>query len=94
MILRIVKMTFMPQHVGNFLNLFETNRERIASFEGCTHLELWRDKDNSDIFFTYSHWKDASYLEAYRRSELFNTVWTENKNYFAARPEAWSVERM
>lgn len=94
MIIRIVKMTFAPQHVGSFLNLFETNRDRIASFEGCSHLELWRDKENPDVFFTYSHWKDESYLEEYRQSELFNKVWTENKNYFAAKPEAWSLTKV
>jgi (4S)-4-hydroxy-5-phosphonooxypentane-2,3-dione isomerase len=94
MIIRIVKMTFAPQHVEDFLKLFNSNKAAIGSFEGCTHLELWNDKVNPAIFFTCSHWLDESCLERYRNSELFNKVWNENKNYFAARPEAWTVQRM
>jgi len=91
MIIRIVKMTFAPQHVNDFLKMFAQNKERIAGFEGCTHLELWNDKANTNVFFTYSHWKDESYLEKYRNSELFNTVWSQTKTWFAAKPEAWTV---
>jgi hypothetical protein len=87
-------MTFAPQHVEDFLRLFEKNKAQIGGFEGCTHLELWNDKNTPAIFFTYSHWKDESYLEKYRQSELFNTVWAENKNYFSAKPEAWSVTKV
>lgn len=87
-------MTFAPQHVEAFLNLFHKNKEQIAGFEGCTHLELWNDKENPNVFFTYSHWKDETYLEKYRDSELFNRVWNENKNYFSAKPEAWTLQRI
>lgn len=94
MIIRMVKMTFAPQHVEDFLRLFDTNKAAIGGFEGCTHLELWNGVDNPNVFFTYSIWKDESYLEKYRDSELFNKVWNENKNYFSAKPEAWTVVKM
>jgi len=91
MIIRIVKMTFAPEKVNDFLKLFTENKSRIAGFEGCTHLELWNDKENPNVFFTYSHWQDESFLEKYRNSELFNTVWGKTKILFSDKPQAWTV---
>lgn len=91
MIIRIVKMTFAPDKVTDFLTLFNENKERIAGFEGCTHLELWNDKNSPNIFFTYSHWKEESYLEKYRQSELFEFMWSRTKVLFIDKPEAWTV---
>ena len=84
-------MTFKPESVNDFLKLFSENKDRIAGFEGCTHLELLNDTSQSNIFFTYSIWKDESYLEKYRQSELFNSVWSQTKKLFDAKPEAWTV---
>jgi hypothetical protein len=92
MIKRIVKMTFHPDKTGDFLRVFSENRKRIAAAEGCTHLELWNDISNPSVFFTFSIWKEEKYLEQYRMSELFNTVWGKTKILFAAKPEAWSVK--
>ncbi len=91
MITRIVKMTFNPTRVPEFLVLFEKNKKHIASFEGCKHLELLNDIDYTNIFFTYSIWHDEKYLEDYRTSNLFNTVWSETKILFEAKPEVWTV---
>ena len=84
-------MTFKPEFVNDFLKLFDENKNRIAGFEGCTHLELLNDKNDLAIFFTYSKWDDEFFLEKYRNSELFNTVWSQTKKLFAAKPEAWTV---
>lgn len=92
MIIRIVKMTFDPSKVSDFLEVFDASKERIRSFEGCTHLKLLNDVSNANIFFTYSHWQSEKHLNAYRDSELFKTTWTQTKKLFVARPEAWSVE--
>ena len=94
MITRIVKMTFNPHQIEEFLKLFNENKNKIAGFEGCTHLELLNDINDINVFFTYSHWKDESYLEAYRNSDLFKGVWQQTKLLFAAKPEAWTVRGM
>jgi quinol monooxygenase YgiN len=91
--IRIVKMTFEPNLVGEFEKLFDQNKLKIRGFEGCTHLELLQDKNTPNIFFTYSFWNHPDNLEAYRQSELFNTVWTATKKLFCAKPEAWSVNQ-
>lgn len=93
MVVRVVKMTFQPQHVERFRTLFEGWGPRIRSFPGCHHLELLQDVDAPHIFFTYSHWNGPEDLEAYRHSDVFAEVWPTVKALFAARAEAWTVDR-
>lgn len=92
MITRIVKMTFQKDNISDFLANFEKNKEQIRSFPGCQKLILLRDVDNPQIFFTYSWWNQATDLENYRQSDLFQGVWAFTKTLFAAKPEAWSTD--
>lgn len=92
MITRIVKMTFDPQKVDEFVDTFNDSKLLIRNSEGCTHLELLRDINNPNIFFTYSQWKSEIELNKYRNSELFEKVWAKTKILFNAKPEAWSVK--
>jgi len=90
-LIRIVKMTFQPEQVETFQHIFEERKERIASFPGCTSLELLQ---HDNIFFTYSKWDDADALEKYRNSELFRSTWSLVKPLFSAKTEAWSVKKV
>jgi quinol monooxygenase YgiN len=94
MLLRIVKMIFDPNRTDDFIKAFELRRNLIASFEGCQGVELLRDINQPNIFFTYSTWQSEAALEKYRQSELFTTTWDEVKQLFAGKPEAWSVEQL
>jgi len=94
MFVRIVKMSFPEEHISEFLVNFETVKERIRNFEGCQFLELYRDKHNTNIFFTYSYWNNEADLENYRHSDLFKGVWAKTKPMFNAKPEAWSVDKL
>ncbi|TYA54323.1 putative quinol monooxygenase [Formosa maritima] len=94
MFVRIVKMSFNEIHIDEFLRNFHLNKERIRNFEGCRFLELYRDKTNSNIFFTYSYWNTEADLNAYRQSELFKNVWSKTKPLFNDKPEAWSVDKV
>lgn len=93
MIVRIVKMTFAPQHIGKFQELFLGWKPRIRSFPGCRHLELLHDMDDPRVFFTYSHWDGPDDLEAYRLSDVFAGVWPVVKGLFAEPAEAWTMDR-
>lgn len=93
MIVRVVKMTFRPEEVQRFQDLFEGWRHRIIAFPGCRHLQLLHDMDDPRVFFTYSEWDGPADLEAYRRSEVFAGVWPVVKGLFAAPAQAWSVQR-
>ena len=94
MIVRVVKMTFKADKIEEFLDTFEKQKSFIKDFDGCTHLELLRDKNNPNIFFTYSHWEDDSYLELYRQSDFFINIWSKVKQLFNDKPIAWSTERL
>jgi quinol monooxygenase YgiN len=91
MLIRIVKMTFRPDKVKDFVAVFNERKHLIAAAKGCQGVELLHDISNPNIFFTYSKWNDENSLELYRQSELFNQVWDQVKQWFNAKPEAWSV---
>lgn len=92
MIKRFVKMTFKPESIEDFKNVFNTNKELISSFEGCSHLELLQDVNNPTIFFTFSIWDDKKHLESYRQSSEFREIWDQTKLFFAQKAEAWSLK--
>ena len=93
MIIRIVKMIFRQEEIESFKNLFEERKALIRNFEGCTHLELWQDKNQPGIFFTYSWWDSEEHLNSYRNSHFFDDTWNLTKQKFAGKPEAWTVEK-
>ncbi len=94
MFVRIVKMSFHEEHIPAFLENFELMKNKIRNSEGNRFLELYQDKYDNGIFFTYSYWETEEDLENYRKSELFYDVWTFTKKLFNAKPEAWSVDKL
>jgi hypothetical protein len=94
MFVRIVKMNFKESNVDLFLENFNANKEKIRNSKGCNLLELYRDKNDTNTFFTYSYWESEADLEAYRNSELFKVVWGKAKALFNNKPEAWSVDKV
>lgn len=94
MLVRIVKMSFEPAKIEEFLANFETVKTKIRNFEGCNFLELYRDQNNTNVFFTYSYWDSENDLDNYRHSDLFKGVWKNTKILFNAKPEAWSVNKL
>ena len=94
MFLRIVKMIFETSNIETFLQNFNNNKEKIRNFKGCRLLELYRDKKEPTLFFTYSYWETEQDLENYRNSDLFKTVWANTKILFNKKPEAWSVDKL
>ena len=92
--IRIVKMTFDPNKVDVFLGNFNSVKEKIRAFEGVKHLELLNDKENANIYFTYSIWQSEDHLEKYRHSDLFKSVWAKTKPLFIEKAQAWSLDSL
>lgn len=88
---RLVKMTFEKDNIEDFLMKFDAVKQQIRAFPGLQYLELWQDKSNPEVFFTYSVWDKEASLENYRNSDLFKAVWRAVKPLFADKAEAWSV---
>ena len=91
MLIRIVRMTFQPEKIEDFLTVFYSTKDKIRGFEGCRHLELWQDPEQPNIFMTHSHWDGPEALERYRHSELFKGTWAKTKPLFADKPLAFSA---
>ena len=94
MFIRIVKMSFYQENIPAFLENFENMKEKIRNSQGNRFLELYQDKNNPSVFFTYSFWETEQDLENYRQSALFDQVWTFTKKLFNDKPEAWSVDKL
>ncbi|NBC01373.1 MAG: antibiotic biosynthesis monooxygenase [Bacteroidetes bacterium] len=90
MLVRLVRLTLAPQHRDRFLALFDEAAPKIRTVDGCQHLELWEDARFPNVLTTYSLWRNAAALDAYRTSTLFQTTWAKTKPLFAAPPQAFS----
>lgn len=87
-------MTFREEEIDNFLKLFNSKKEKIRAFPGCTYLELWSDTNDPRVYCTYSFWEKEEDLENYRNSELFKDVWSKTKVLFDDKPIAHSYKVM
>ncbi|MCK5677325.1 MAG: antibiotic biosynthesis monooxygenase [Flavobacteriaceae bacterium] len=94
MFIRIVKMSIDKDKIEEFLSNFHQNKEKIRNFQGCQFLELYQDKNDDNIFFTYSYWNTEEDLENYRKSDFFQNVWSKTKILFNENPQAWSVNKI
>lgn len=94
MLIRIVKLTLKEENAKEFEQTAKANHAKIIAFEGCQHLEMYKDTSQPFIFFTYSQWKDENALNNYRNSTLFKSIWANVKPWFAAKAEAWSVQNI
>lgn len=91
MIIRIVRMEFARDKVSDFLNLFESIKDNIGSFPGCTHLELCKDATHDHVYYTFSKWESEENLNAYRHSDFFQNTWEKTKALFSGKPLAYSL---
>lgn len=86
-------MSFHSKHISAFSEMFDEKKLLIRNFEGCRLLELYQDKQNPEIFFTYSYWETEKDLENYRNSDTFKSIWAKTKTFFNDKPQAWSVDK-
>ena len=91
MLVRLVRLTFQPESVAEFLALFAATQAQIRQQPGCQHLALWQVAGQPHTYCTLSHWHDEAALNAYRRSALFGEVWPATKRLLAAPAEAFSL---
>ena len=93
MIVRIVRLRFLPNEVKAFESLMESFAEDIRAQPGCLHLDILLDREDELAKVTLSHWENEESLDAYRASDLFGQVWPQAKKMFSAPPEVWTFEK-
>ena len=87
-------MEFEPENVSTFVNIFNINKDKITTFDGCYSVELLRDINTQNIFFTYSTWDSENSLNRYRESNIFKDIWSKTKPLFSNKAVAWSLEEI
>ena len=92
MIRRIVKMKFREDCIEEFIEIFNSAKEKIESQSGCYSVELMTDLKDPTTMFTFSIWEDEASLQQYRNSSIFSSVWPKTKALFSHKPEAWSLQ--
>lgn len=93
MIIRFVKLEILSENIHDFKQLTQNEKPDILAFPGCSHLEVLQDVSNPSIFFTVSHWTSEADLNHYRNSDFFRGNWSKVKQWFAAKPAAWSLSK-
>ena len=91
MLVRIVRMEFQREKLQEFLVFFEKSKPKILSFEGCEHVELFRDESDPTVQYTLSHWQSSKALDAYRNSGFFRETWSYTKSLFRDKAKAFSL---
>lgn len=94
MLVRIVKLTFKKENILSFKRIFEETRAGIMEFDGCRSVELYQDRADPTVFFTYSHWDSEAALERYRNSGFFQEVWARTRSLRSRKAQAWSLDRI
>lgn len=89
---RIVKMTFAEGNREKFLAVYKEVEPFIQKMPGLQELKLYSLLDNKQVLFTLSRWEDASFLEAYRNSDLFKETWDKVKPLISEPAQAYSLE--
>lgn len=84
---RLVRMSFEPDRIPDFMDVFETSKEKIRNFPGCIALNLIVDIEDSTVIYTSSIWRAVEDLENYRNSELFIQTWRKTKIHFKEKAQ-------
>ena len=87
-------MEFKSGNINTFIDIFKTNKDKIVNFDGCHSVELLRDVNTQNIFFTYSVWDSERSLKKYRESNTFKEIWSKTKPLFSCKAKAWSLKEI
>ncbi len=94
MILRVVKMELIEKKVELFELFMKNLKDEKLKQEGCLHHDIFCDKDNSLIYFSYTIWATEKYLKKYKKTELFKEVTRTIRTLCFKEPIAWTVENV
>ncbi|MBK7969056.1 MAG: antibiotic biosynthesis monooxygenase [Bacteroidetes bacterium] len=91
MIIRIVKLSIVPDQISRFKAEFDWVSVLIRNFRGCSHLELLEDINVTGLVFKYSYWDEEKSRQDHQASEASKSTWSKVKPMFNAKAEAWSL---
>ena len=82
-----------PDRATELEDSFAEAQPRIAALPNCHHVSLLRTGDDAEPdYLTLSIWTAREDLEAYRRSELFKSIWPPIRSTLRAKPWAHTYD--
>lgn len=84
-------MEFDPSKTVDFEEIFQSSKPKIEKVTGCHEVELYRDSQKENVYYTHSLWEDEVALNNYRNSEFFADTWSRTKKLFSGKPMAFSL---
>jgi quinol monooxygenase YgiN len=84
-------MEFNPDKTGEFIKIFNESKPFIERSEGCIKVELFRDSELENVFYTHSLWENEKFLNKYRKIDFFTETWNKTKKLFSGKPKAFSL---
>lgn len=92
MLVRLVQLEIQKEQTDLFLKLFAEHQQIILKNDGCISLQLLQEDGKPNHVATLSHWISEKYLNQYRNSEFFKTLWSKVKPLFASPAKACSYQ--
>ncbi|WP_236978647.1 antibiotic biosynthesis monooxygenase [Membranihabitans maritimus] len=90
-LIRIVNLYFHGEYSSTFVDKFEEYKPKLLEHEGCLGVKLYNECNAVGDFVTISTWSNQKYLDIYRESQLFRTMWSSIKPYFRKEAKAIST---
>lgn len=94
MILRIVKMEVDDTRIDFFENFMNNLSEEKLTLEGCLHHDFFCEKDNRNMYYSYTIWQSEKFLNKYKKTDLFKEVTRTLRHICIKEPIAWTVENV
>ena len=80
MLIVAVKQKIKPEHVQDYVNLFDAMRPTVLQEDGCLEYQLYMDRESADEIFIFERWESQAALDAHIETPHV-------QNFFARIPE-------
>lgn len=75
-----------------FKQTLKDYQKALKEQKGCMHLDMFSDKKEKDIFYSYTIWDNDTNLKKYRKSALYKELSGKILPLCDKEPKAWTVD--
>lgn len=87
-------MTVKEQYIDSFRKRVPVISNEVRRVSGCMHNDIFRDRNNDNIFYSYTIWSSEEDIERYLKSMYYKEIWGDIWDYFKKEPMAWKIDNM
>ncbi len=94
MILRVVKLKVDPRKMEAFQLFMENLHDEKLRLNGCLHFDFFNERQNPNIFYSYTIWEHEKFLKQYKKTDLFKEVVQTLRELCIDEPQAWTIQNV